>query len=60
MPLHLVKLAVGIDDIDQLRAIRKARTAERFSREPSVGVMTPGDLEPLPEKQLGGLSNEDG
>jgi hypothetical protein len=29
MPLHLVKLAVGIDDIDQLRRIRKVRAAER-------------------------------
>lgn len=29
MPLHLIKLAVGIDDIDQLRRIRAARAAER-------------------------------
>jgi hypothetical protein len=29
MPLHLLKLAVGIDDIDHLRRIRKARAAER-------------------------------
>jgi hypothetical protein len=29
MPLHLLKLAVGIDDIDQLRRIRAARSAER-------------------------------
>jgi hypothetical protein len=29
MPLHLLKLAVGIDDIDQLRRIRAARAAER-------------------------------
>jgi hypothetical protein len=29
MPLHLLKLAVGIDDIDQLRRVRKARAAER-------------------------------
>jgi hypothetical protein len=29
MPLHLLKLAVGIDDIDHLRTIRAARTAER-------------------------------
>ena len=29
MPLHLVKLAVGIDDIDDLRRIREARAAER-------------------------------
>jgi len=27
--LHLVKLAVGIDDIDHLRRVRAARTAER-------------------------------
>jgi hypothetical protein len=27
--VHLLKLAVGIDDIDQLRQIRKARAAER-------------------------------
>ena len=29
MPLHLLKLAVGIDDLDQLRRIRAARAAER-------------------------------
>ena len=29
MPLHLLKLAVGIDDIDQLRRIRASRAAER-------------------------------
>ena len=29
MPLHLVKLAVGIDDIDHLRQIRRVRAAER-------------------------------
>ncbi len=29
MPLHLLKLAVGIDDIDQLRRIRAARAKER-------------------------------
>jgi hypothetical protein len=29
MPLHLLKLAVGVDDIDHLRLIRKARAAER-------------------------------
>ena len=29
MPLHLVKLAVGIDDIVDLRRIREARAAER-------------------------------
>jgi hypothetical protein len=29
MPLHLLKLAVGIDDIDHLRQIRQARAAER-------------------------------
>jgi len=29
VPLHLLKLAVGIDDIDHLRQIRKARAAER-------------------------------
>jgi hypothetical protein len=29
MALHLMKLAVGIDDIDQLRRIRAARAAER-------------------------------
>jgi len=29
VPLHLLKLAVGIDDIDHLRRIRKARAAER-------------------------------
>jgi hypothetical protein len=29
MPLHLLKLAVGIDDVDQLRYIRSARAAER-------------------------------
>lgn len=29
MPLHLLKLAVGIDDIEQLRRIRRARAAER-------------------------------
>ena len=28
MPLHLLKLAVGIDDVDQLRRIRTARAAE--------------------------------
>ena len=29
MPLHLLKLAVGIDSLDQLRHIRAARQAER-------------------------------
>lgn len=29
VPLNLLKLAVGIDDIDQLRQIREARAAER-------------------------------
>src|SRR5690242_11022217 len=29
MPLHLLKLAVGIDDIDHLRRIRSDRAAER-------------------------------
>jgi len=29
MPLHLLKLAVGIDDVDRLRRIRAARAAER-------------------------------
>ena len=29
MPLHLLKLAVGIDDIDHLRRVRTARQAER-------------------------------
>jgi len=29
VPLHLLKLAVGIDDIDQLREIRKVRAAQR-------------------------------
>ena len=29
MPLNLLKLAVGIDDIDQLRQIRETRAAER-------------------------------
>ena len=29
MPLHLLKLAVGIDDVDQLRRIRATRAAER-------------------------------
>ena len=29
MPLHLLKLAVGIEDVDHLRRIRAARTAER-------------------------------
>jgi hypothetical protein len=29
MPLHLLKLAVGIEDIDDLRRIRAARRAER-------------------------------
>ena len=29
MPLHLLKLAVGIEDIDHLRRIRAARQAER-------------------------------
>jgi hypothetical protein len=29
VPVHLLKLAVGIDDIDHLRQIRKARAAER-------------------------------
>lgn len=29
MPLHLLKLAVGIEDIGQLRRIRAARRAER-------------------------------
>jgi hypothetical protein len=29
VPLHLLKLAVGINDVDQLRRIRAARAAER-------------------------------
>jgi hypothetical protein len=29
MPLHLLKLAVGIDDLEHLRRVRAARTAER-------------------------------
>jgi hypothetical protein len=29
VPLHLVKLAVGIDDLEHLRQVRAARTAER-------------------------------
>ena len=29
MPLHLLKLAVGIETIDHLRRVRAARTAER-------------------------------
>lgn len=29
MPLHLLKLAVGIDDLDHLRRVRAERTAER-------------------------------
>ena len=29
MPLHLLKLAVGIEDVEQLRRIRAARRAER-------------------------------
>ncbi len=29
MPLHLIKLAVGIDDIEHLRRVRAARAAER-------------------------------
>jgi hypothetical protein len=29
MPLHLLKLAVGIEDIDHLRRVRAARRAER-------------------------------
>jgi hypothetical protein len=29
MPLHMLKLAVGIEDVDQLRRIRAARAAER-------------------------------
>ena len=29
VPLHLLKLAVGIGDIDQLREIRKVRAAQR-------------------------------
>jgi hypothetical protein len=29
MPLHLVKLAVGIDDIEHLRRVRAARQVER-------------------------------
>jgi hypothetical protein len=29
VPLHLLKLAVGIDDIDHLREIRKVRAAQR-------------------------------
>ena len=29
MPLHLLKLAVGVDDIEHLRRIRVARIAER-------------------------------
>jgi hypothetical protein len=29
MPLHLLKLAVGIEDLDHLRRIRAARSAER-------------------------------
>jgi hypothetical protein len=29
MPLHLLKLAVGVEDLDQLRRIRAARAIER-------------------------------
>jgi hypothetical protein len=29
MPLHLVKLAVGIEDLNHLRRVRQARAAER-------------------------------
>jgi hypothetical protein len=29
MPLHLLKLAVGVEDLDQLRRIRAARAVER-------------------------------
>ena len=29
MPLHLLKLAVGVDSIDHLRDVRAARRAER-------------------------------
>jgi hypothetical protein len=29
MPLHLLKLAVGIDDLDHLRRVRAARATER-------------------------------
>ena len=29
MPLHLIKLAVGIDDVEHLRRVRAARVAER-------------------------------
>ena len=29
MPLHLLKLAVGIDDVDHLRRVRTLRAAER-------------------------------
>jgi len=29
MPLHLIKLTVGIDDIEHLRRVRAARAAER-------------------------------
>jgi hypothetical protein len=29
VPLHLLKLAVGIDDLEHLRRVRAARTAER-------------------------------
>jgi hypothetical protein len=29
MPLHLIELAVGIDDLEQLRRVRAARAAER-------------------------------
>jgi hypothetical protein len=29
VPLHLLKLAVGIDDVDHLRQIRQVRAAER-------------------------------
>ncbi len=29
MPLHLVKLAVGIGDVEELRRVRRARAAER-------------------------------
>jgi hypothetical protein len=29
MPLHLLKLAVGVDSIDHLRRLRAARKAER-------------------------------
>jgi hypothetical protein len=29
VPLHLLKLAVGIDDVDQLRRVRRARVLER-------------------------------